>query len=101
MPSAFKQTATSAASTRSSKPDSRTAQQRAAGNRNKGGLTSQDAKNQAEDAAKSEVSTHLTEVDREWFNIRIRDLEEKLTRLALDWFDFYSFYNDLWDMLEP
>lgn len=83
MPSAFKQTDTSAASTRSSKPDSRTVQQRASGARSKGGLSAQDAKNQAEDAAKSEVSTHLTEVDREWFNIRIRDLEEKLARFVI------------------
>lgn len=75
MPSAFKQTAHSAASTRSSKQDSRAVQQRPRGNLN------HDAKNQAEDPNKNEVqSAHLTEVDREWFNIRIKDLEEKLTR---------------------
>lgn len=81
MPGAFKQTATSAASTRSSKQDSRPAQQqRVVGARGKG---NQEAKNLADDAAKSEaLSSHLTEVDREWFNIRIRDLEEKLTRLV-------------------
>ena len=81
MPSAFRQpAATSAASTRSSKQDSRTAQQqRMMGARGTGsGL---DGKSQAEDTTKSDVpSTHLTEVDREWFNIRIRDLEDKLTR---------------------
>lgn len=80
MPSAFRQTATSAASTRSSKQESRAAQLRGGGLRGKSG-SGQEAKSTTDDAAKSDVpSNHLTEVDREWFNIRIRDLEEKLTR---------------------
>lgn len=29
---------------------------------------------------KTNDSSHLTEVDREWFNIKIRDLEDKLAR---------------------
>ena len=64
-----------------------------------------DGKSQAEDTTKSDVpSTHLTEVDREWFNIRIRDLEDKLTRWDKSWllrwicstlffFDLYSGQN--------
>ncbi len=80
MPSAFRQpAATSAASTRSSKQDSRmTAQQRMMGARGKG--SGQDGKSQAEESKSEVPSSHLTEVDREWFNIRIRDLEDKLAR---------------------
>lgn len=76
MVSSSKPTAHSAASTRSSKQDSRTR----GGAKGKGGA-GQDAKDKGEDAAKTDVpSSHLTEVDREWFNIRIKDLEEKLAR---------------------
>lgn len=84
MPSVFKRNDNSAASTRST----RTVQPRFPGARgNTKGSSGHDSKNQVDDAAKSDVpSNHLTEVDREWFNIRIRDLEDKLGR----WLLFYK-----------
>lgn len=68
--------ALSAASTRSSKQDSRPTV-RGPTARSKGNNSNQDLK--GEDV-KTDISSHLTEVDREWFNIKIRDLEDKLSR---------------------
>ncbi|XP_046445746.1 cilia- and flagella-associated protein 157-like [Daphnia pulex] len=80
MPSVFRRNDTSAASTRS---QSKTAQSRFPGARGNTKGSGNDAKNQVDDTKSDVPSNHLTEVDREWFNIRIRDLEEKLSR-ALD-----------------
>lgn len=77
MPSVFRRNDTSAASTRS---QSKTAQSRFPGARGNTKGSGNDAKNQVDDTKSDVPSNHLTEVDREWFNIRIRDLEEKLSR---------------------
>jgi hypothetical protein len=76
MPSVFRRNDNSAASTRSSK----TPQPRFPGARGNIKGSGNDAKNQADETKSDVPSNHLTEVDREWFNIRIRDLEEKLSR---------------------
>ena len=85
MPAMFKQTAAhSAASNRSSaRQDSRVQLVRGgAGRGNKSGAGQSEAKGQGDgDPAKGDGTVaHLTEVDREWFNIKIQDLEDKLAR---------------------
>jgi hypothetical protein len=76
MPSVFRRNDNSAASTRSFK----TPQPRFPGARGNIKGSGNDAKNQMDETKSDVPSNHLTEVDREWFNIRIRDLEEKLSR---------------------
>lgn len=85
MPNPFKQTAAhSAASNRSSaKQESRTPLGRGGVARaNKGGAGQGEAKGTGDgETAKGDgAASHLTEVDREWFNIKIQDLEDKLAR---------------------
>lgn len=79
------QSATSRSS--SARPDSRPQLRGGAGARaNKGGAGGQEAKGQGGegDPAKGDTtSSHLTEVDREWYNIRIQDLEDKLSRYII------------------